>query len=428
MAHLTKRAIDTFTPDPKREIRLWDDTPRGLFLRVKPSGAQTFGIQYRSPLTDKKTRVTIGQYGRLTLEQARIEARKQLAMVARGEDPADAKRKAREKARATAVTVATLCEEYMRDARIGMVTYRGKAKKAGTLDIDQGRIKRHIVPLLGDKLVREVTTDDVVSFMHNVRLGKTAVTEKTGPRGVARVSGGDGTARRTVGLLGSIFSYSMKRGVRPDNPVAGVEKSPDGKRDRVLNPDEYHRLGEALDTLEREGANRVAVVAVRVLALTGSRKGEIFGLRWSEVDAHRQCLRFGDSKTGQQVRPVGRAALEALAETRKAESPLVFPAGRGEGSLTDTKVFHRACKLAGLEEVTPHVLRHSFASAALELEYSELTIAGLLGHRSHSVTARYSHHVDRALVAAADRVSALIARRMEGTDEQGAVVVPLATA
>ncbi len=350
-------------------------------------------------------------------------------MVACGEDPADAKRKAREKARATAVTVATLCEDYMRDARKGMVTYRGKAKKASTLGIDQGRIKRHIVPLLGDKLVREVTTDDVVSFMHNVRLGKTAVTEKTGPRGVARVSGGDGTARRTVGLLGSIFSYSMKRGVRPDNPVAGVERSPDGKRDRVLNPDEYHCLGEALDTLEHEGVNRVAVVAVRVLALTGGRKGEIFGLRWPEVDAHRQCLRLGDSTTGQQVRPVGRAALEALAETpRKEESPFVFPAGRGEGHLTDTKVFHRACKLAALERVTPHVLRHSFASVALELEYSELTIAGLLGHRSHSVTARYSHHVDRALVAAADRVSALIARRMEGTDEQGAAVVPLATA
>jgi integrase len=103
----------------------------------------------------------------------------------------------------------------------------------------------------------------------------------------------------------------------------------------------------------------------------------------------------------------------------------VFPAHRGRGHLTDVKVFKKTCEKAGLEGVTLHVLRHSFASTALELEYSELTIAGLLGHRSHSVTARYAHHLDRALAAAADRVSNLIAARMAGREADGAEIVEL---
>jgi len=103
----------------------------------------------------------------------------------------------------------------------------------------------------------------------------------------------------------------------------------------------------------------------------------------------------------------------------------VFPAATGGGQLTDAKLFRRICKAAELESVSLHALRHSFASVALELEYSELTIAGLLGHRSHSVTSRYAHHVDRALVAAADRISAVIKTRMEGREEEGARVIEL---
>ena len=116
------------------------------------------------------------------------------------------------------------------------------------------------------------------------------------------------------------------------------------------------------------------------------------------------------------MRPIGRSVLEVL-ETlpTKEGTPWLFSAARGDGHLTDVKLFQRAVKLAEIEGVSLHVLRHSFASTALELEYSELTIAGLLGHRTHSITSRYSHHVDRALVAAADKVSALIANRMEGS-------------
>ena len=426
MARLTKRKIDTSVSASDKEIRLWDDDPRGLGVRIKPSGAKTFFVQFRSPVTDKKVRHSIGQYGSLTLEEARTEAKKVLGAVAKNRDPAREKRLARHQARTNAKTMAEFCNLYLRDAKAGLVTYRGRPKKSSTLSIDEGRVNRHIIPLLGDMLVGDVTSYDVERFMHSVRLGETAVTVKTGPRGIARVRGGEGTARRTVGLLGSIFSYAVKRRIRDDNPVSGLEKGQDKKRSRILAPDEYRRLGQALVDLETMGANRTALRAARVLALTGCRRDEIYRLKRSELDTHSRCLRLGDTKIGQQVRPVGTAALaELTAAAEESETQYVFPAARGDGQLRDTKVFRRAIEEAGLEGVALHTLRHSFASVALELEYSEMTVAGLLGHRSHSVTSRYTHHVDRALVAAADRVSRLIAQRMDCENSHAVEIIEL---
>ena len=379
-------------------------------------------------MTAKKRRYTVAQYGNLTLDEAREEAKDILRRVAKGEDPLRTRTQDRQKVLSTAQTVADLCDDYMRDAEAGLVTYRGRPKKASTLAVDRGRIDRHIKPLLGDKLARDVTRPEIEWAMHAVRLGKTAANVKTKkPRGRTIVKGGPTAASRVVSLLGSIFTYAVKQGIRADNPVRGIERPADGKRDRVLSPDEYKRLGKALDKLERTGANKVALRAYRVLALTGCRRGEVFGLTHAEIDAHLHCLRLADSKAGAQVRAVGRSAMDLLTlPAFDDESEYVFPAVRGDGHLTDVKVFRVACEAAELDGVSLHTLRHSFASVALELEYSELTIAGLLGHRSHSITSRYAHHVDRALLAAADRVSRLIAERMglagEGKNVDGNVV------
>ena len=84
MAGLTKRLIDATKADPGRDFRLWDDDPRGFGVRVKPTGSKSFFVQYRSPEDFKKHRLTIGAYGVFTLEQARTEARRLMAMVAKG--------------------------------------------------------------------------------------------------------------------------------------------------------------------------------------------------------------------------------------------------------------------------------------------------------------------------------------------------------
>jgi integrase len=428
MSGLTKRKIDATGPEEGREIVLWDDDPKGFGCRIRKTGVKSFFVFYISPVTGKKTRYSIGRYGQLTLVQARDEARTVLGSVAQGRDPARERKDVRNNARTTSRTMSEFCEEYLRDAKSGLVTYRGKPKKQSTLEIDEGRIWRHIVPLLGKRLVADLTGMDIKRFMHDVRQGKTATIEKTKPRGVARVTGGEGTAKRTVGLLGSIMSYAVQQGIRTDNPCREVERSPDGKKDRILSPDEYRRLGDALTKLLQEGSSPTAISAIRVLALTGCRKGEVFSLPQGAVDYHRQVLLLPDTKTGEQARPVGRTALDILQSLpAKGDSKWLFPAARGEGHLTDVKVFKQALAIADLQGVSLHVLRHSYASTALELEYSELTIASLLGHKSHSVTSRYSHHVDRALVSAADRVSNLISSRMDGKEKKIETVVKLSS-
>ena len=426
-----------------KDVRAWDTASPGLFLRVKPpsarhpQGAKTFFLQFTSPEDHRKKRALIGRYGLdLTLEQARKEASGTRDTIRGGVDPILSADRLKTQAVANIRTVKALCDDYMVDAHAGRVMYRGRPKKESTLATDQGRIDRHIVPLLGDRLVSSITPDDVAAFFHDVRTGKTAVTIKTKARGVARVRGGAGTARRTLGLLGGIMSYAVRQRILATSPVTGFERGDDGRRGRILSPKEYQALGDALDALDAGGANPGATLAVRVLAVTGCRKGEVYGLPKLAVDQHAQCFRFEDTKTGQQVRPVGRAPFRlidkalALQEKNAGDtepSPYVFPASRGDGQLSDVRVFHEACRWARLEGVTLQVLRHSFASVALELEYSEMTVAALLGHRSASVTSRYAHHVDRALVAAADRVSALIWLRMTGEATSGADVVRLKT-
>jgi integrase len=407
MQKLTKRAVDAVRSQPGRDVFHWCGELRGFGVRVKPSGVKTFLIQYRTRRGGTR-RYSIGQYGRVTVEEARREAKIKLADVARGEDPSEARRTAR-----GARAVADLCDSYLQDAWAGRILHRGRPKKSSTLRIDEGRIRRHIKPLLGGKAIDEISRGDVERFLHQVTEGATSADVKTGPHGRAMITGGPGTAAKAVSLLSAIYNYARRKQWVEANPCMGVEKPADNRRQRYLTPDEYAKLGRGLFEAERLGMNANVLVAIVVLAYTGCRRGEILNLKPDEIDVAGHCLRLTDSKSGPQLRPCGRAALNLLSKLRLDDSEWVFPAARGDGPLVNIrKPLVTICKLAGLTDVTPHVLRHSYATVAHELGYSELTIAGLLGHRAGSVTARYAHHVDKALAAAADRVSAAIAARL----------------
>jgi integrase len=245
--------------------------------------------------------------------------------------------------------------------------------------------------------------------MHDVAAGKTAGRTKTAKkRGLAKVRGGRGAATRTVGLLGAIFAYAERHRMRPDNPVRGVIRFADGKRERRLSAAEYGALGSALRAAEAEQVWPSAVAAARFLALTGWRTGEALGLRWCDVDIDRRTATLPDTKTGRSMRPLSQAACKVLGSLPHFSSgDLVFPATRGAGKMTGfPKLWARMAKLGNLPtDVTPHVLRHSFASLAGDLGYSELTIAVLIGHKGQSITSRYVHSADAVLLAAADAVA-----------------------
>ena len=407
MPKLTKRVVEAAEPQG-RDSFLWCDDLPGFGVRIFASGRRSYLVQYRK--AGRTRRVTIGLHGPVTTEQARKEALGLLAQVARGADPAEDRASNR-----AAMTMAELCAAYLVAADAGLIMGKGgRAKRASTLYIDRGRIERHILPLLGRRLVKDLQPSDVARFVRDVQTGKTAADVKTGLRGRAIVKGGPGTAARAIGLLGGILTYAVSEGVITSNPAAGVRRPGDVKRNRRLTVAEYGALGRALDAFEAQTGRWQGVAAIRLLALTGCRRQEVAGLRWSEVDMTGCALRLTDTKEGGSVRPLGSAARRILATLpHDPNQPWVLPAPRGAGSFGGLPgVVERVMEAAGLDDVTAHTLRHSFASTAGDLGFSDATIGAMLGHAGSTVTSRYVHHLDAVLVSAADKVSEAIAAAM----------------
>ena len=142
------------------------------------------------------------------------------------------------------------------------------------------------------------------------------------------------------------------------------------------------------------------------MIITGWRRGEVLGLRWSEIDLPRRTARLADTKTGASLRALSQAAC-AVIQSQPRSGDLVFASRSGETPIVGyRKMWLRIAKLGDLPaDITPHVLRHSFASLAADLGYNEPTIASLLGHKAHSITSRYVHSADAVLLAAADAVA-----------------------
>jgi len=165
--------------------------------------------------------------------------------------------------------------------------------------------------------VRDITKPDMNNLMKDIIAGKTRVTMKTEKlRGKAIVRGGRGTAIRTMGLLGGIFSYAVEAGVIEHNPTHGLRKPKYQVRDRRLSEAEYRILGGILREAQGSDRYRIHAEILRLIAVTGCQRGEIVNLRWSEVDLEGSCLRLIDSKEGSSVRPVGPPVVKYLEKER----------------------------------------------------------------------------------------------------------------
>ena len=416
---LTKTIVDALESRTSDYVE-WCGVLKGFGCRVRPSGSKTFIVQYRIGGRNSPVRkVTIGSHGKLTVEQAREAASKVLAKAELGEDVAHARAKQRAE-----MTVAQLCDEYLLEGC--------DAKKASTLATDKGRIERHIKPLLGRKRIGEVTRANIEQFLRDVAKGKTAADFKNDAGNRVVVTGGTGTATRTVRLLGGILSYAVARGYIETSPRIGVKLYKDGKGERFLSGDELRRLGEALreaETIglpwqETEGPNAKhrpkredprepvapsAIAAIRLLLLTGCRAGEILNLEWQQVDFERGFLNLSDSKTGAKKVMLGAPALEVLANLPRV-GRYVIPGAVPNKPRSDLKrPWARVTAHAGLSGVRLHDLRHSFASVGAASGMGLPIVGKLLGHASTATTARYAHLADDPLRRASDSIAGTIA-------------------
>jgi integrase len=344
---------------------LWDREVRGFVARRQRGNIITFSVVYRTKENVQRWQ-KLERFPILTPHLARQEAIKILRAKALGQDPAGDKMALR-----NGMTIEELCDEY---------SARENGKKLTTIKSDNSRLKMHIKPKLGKIKITALTSEQVEDFMHGL-------------------SGGN--AARCVNLLGAIYSYAIKRKLVTINPVRDVDKPKDVKRNRRLSDAEYAQLGQALN-------GDMLHDIFLLLAMTGFRSSEVKNLQWSECDLERNIVTLGDTKTGVSIRPLSNIAIEIIKRQKQSGAPYVFDYRHGKPIVQLSSPW---LKLGMPKDVSPHVLRHSFASLAADLGLADSTIAGLIGHKQQSITSRYLH-LDKTLVSAANVVAAETLRLM----------------
>ena len=376
---LTARLARESKPGPK-DTFLFDKALAGFALRVHPSGRRVWIVQTR--IEGKTRRIVIARYGEMDLAQARRRARDILASVRAGDNPADDIRKEK-----TAATVAMLAEEYLRRC-----DPYWKPSGRETIRI---YLRARILPAFGRMRVDRVGPEDVAAWFDAVSREK------------------PGAANRAFEILRSMMFRAEEYGFRErgTNPCIGIRKNPRRNVARFLDTGELARLGRALDAREAEWPE--AVAAIRLLALTGCRRGEVLNLRWCDIGDGAMTL--PDSKTGPRTVRLGEAAqavVEALPGPRHPDA-FLFPRLAGDRHAHRVVACWRAvCDDANLGKVRLHDLRHTAASQAVMSGENLPLVGKLLGHRRHETTAGYAHLDDRHLVEAAETVGHKIAEAM----------------
>lgn len=410
MPKLTRTLVAAMICNPEKDTFVWDSTLPGFGVKMSKGGSQSYVFQYR--FNGASRRITIGRVSdTLTCERAREKAKQHARALHDGIDPLAVKIARRE-----AMTVEQLCDAYTASPSFA-------EKAESTKSSDQGRILRHIKPLIGKKIADLLSNDDVKRMRDAVTAGKTAGVFKTDKlRGKAKVKGGPGAARQCVVLLASIYEWARREKLLAvtSNPAADVDVAPIGQREVFLEGEQYASLFKTLEEmpLRPEVAN-----AIRVIALTGARRGEITGLRWRHVDLGnaRIVLPPAEHKTGrksgkERIIALPKPVVEILASLPQGKpDDLVFPPSKGE-RMSLSKKMADVRKVAELPaNVGLHGLRHSIASLMAMGGQQQGQISTVLGHRQASTSERYIHFADRARATLGDAAAAPILAAIAGS-------------
>ena len=368
----------------QRDVIMWDSDLAGFGVKVTPSGRRSYFLYYRTDQGQQR-RPSIGLHGAIKPEAAREIAKRWLAQVAQGKDPSQERQDSR-----AAPTVKELADRYL-------VEHADTRKKGSSAANDRRLIEKRIVPAIGSKKVAAIARTDIVALHHGLR--KTPY-----------------EANRTLALLSKMFSLGERWGLRPDgsNPAKNIDRFKEEKRERYLSSEEIKRLWDVLISEEAEGmVSKSALLAIKLLMLTGRRLNEVLKLEWSHVDLEKGWLRLPDTKSGSLTVALGASALQLLHEAcevaQKADnddkvvpisgavrgsrtSRYVIPGHvKGQPLINIQKPWQKIRKAAALPDVRLHDLRHTYASVAAGLGMSLPLIGKLLGHKEQATTARYAH-------------------------------------
>ena len=367
------------TPEQGKAITVDADVP-GFGARVTANGARSYVLRYTTRAGRQRT-YTIGDATIWRTTDARDKARALRREVEDGGDPLGDIEDER-----AAATMLDLIERFRTEHL---------PKKRPRTACEYGYLLQlHIEPHFGQHTkVADVRFEDVDALHRKITK-----------------SGSPYAANRTVALLSKMFSLAIRWHMRETNPVKGIERNKEYHRRRYLSGDELVRLTKAL----AKHPDKEAADAIRLLLLTGARRGEILAMRWEDVEngVWSKSPSSTKQKEHHQV-PLSAPALQLLEDVRKRQrprAPFVFPSHGATGHLVEIKrSWAQLCKAAGIEGLRIHDLRHSYASQLVSGGASLPLIGALLGHSNPLTTSRYAHLFNDPLKAATEKVGAVIA-------------------
>jgi len=428
------KAIEAPPADwPRPAVIVWDSEVRGFGIRVtratadRPEGVRAFVLSYRTRGKGEKREgagvqrtYTLGRFpdDYRGVSPARKAAQVLRQQIAEGADPMAEVHEHR-----AAPTVDELADSFIKD-------HAKPHKRPSSVKEDEDMLKQWIRPRLGAKKVRDVTHEQVAALHAEITAAGTPF-----------------RANRVLSLLHTMFRFAIKAKMRTDNPAADIERNPERSRERFLEDDEVMRLVAALD---KRSEDQDAPRAIKLLLLSGARRGEVLNAEWSQfnlkkgqwtkpasmtkqkkehqvkinaaaqaivaamradADAGEETALALEGKAKAEKHPKRRQALLNAATRARArqKSPYLFP-GRKDGSaLKGVRVlWRRVLKEAKLEGVRLHDLRHSFASHLVSAGYDLPVIGKMLGHAQVQTTARYAHLKEDVQSAAAEVMGKLV--------------------
>ncbi|MCX7013890.1 MAG: site-specific integrase [Candidatus Sumerlaeota bacterium] len=382
-AKLTKTLIDSLKPADK-DIIVWDSETPGFAVKVTPKGKRSFLAYYRIGMQQR--RPLVGVYGRMTVEEARREARRILSAADQGQDVSLERQKARK-----VQTLQEFAQHYIDN-------YAKRHKKPRSVKDDEWYLSKYIKPALGKMRVNAIHRGDVLRLQESIA-------EKPI------------TANRVLSCLSKMMNVAELMGLRKDasNPCRLVKRFRETARRRFLSPEEMIRLARALkDHEEKRLVPQASIDFFRVALFTGMRSGEIRGLRWEDYDPANKTLHLRDSKTGPKDVVLSEAAIEVLDRIERHPSGWVIPGRkRGEPLTNPAKPWKTICDAAKLADFNIHDMRHVYGGTAAGLGLGLPIIGALMGHTVPQTTARYANLQNDPLHAAAELIGKTIKAMME---------------
>lgn len=383
MKSLLKQEVGTIIRD--------ENLPGFQALRIVAGISYRYEYRVGSGRKSRVRRVTLGRQGELTPDEARKRAKLHVLEKLNGRDPAGMRADLR-----AMPTLEEFADTYLEAKEKVAIKQPLRAKpKLSTINNYRSLIRNHIAPALGNRKLDQLETWEVERF--HLKLGVTNPV----------------VANRCLQLIGSLWKGAARAKYvsREANPVHGIEKYAEFGCERFLKIDEMVRLGDAIRTAETVGIpysppsakpgskakhtararapyiiSSNAADAIRLIALMGTRLRENLQVEWCDVDLELGFI-TRHTKTGKRAILIPEAGIEILKAMPRL-GRYVFPQDSDPTRpMTDvTKQWYAVRKLAGLEDVRLHDLRHSFASVAVSGGESLFIVGKLLGHTQAKTT------------------------------------------